>query len=221
AALTEYLGFRANSGEGKVMGLGAYGQPSYADALREMIQLDDDGFKLDLRYFSYFVERERRTSDLLLARLGPPRAPASKLEPPHFDLAASLQLVTEEALLHLVRLTKRLTGMKNLGMAGGVVLNCVANGRITEEGGFDDCFFQPAAGDAGTSLGAALWVMHGIGRVPVRHDLETVDTLGVEYSDAEIERELKRAGLPCLRLRDPAAAAAELIASGRIVGWFQ
>src|SRR5215831_6150275 len=220
AALTEYLGFRANSGEGKVMGLAAYGRPAYADALREMVELTADGFRLDLRYFAYFLERERRVSDLLLARLGPPRPPESALEQRHYDIAASLQLVTEEILLHLVALTRQRTGMRRLGMAGGVTLNCVANGRIVREAGFDDYFFQPAAGDAGTSLGAALWVTHGIARLP-RRKVETVDTLGVEFTDAEIERELRRAALPVVRLADPAAAAAELLAAGRIIGWFQ
>src|SRR5215831_736979 len=220
AALTEHLGFRPNSGEGKVMGLGAYGKPTYADALREMVELTDDGFRLDLRYFAYFLERERRVSDRLVARLGPPRAPESPLEQRHYDLAASLQLVTEEILLHLTRLTRRLTGLERLGMAGGVVLNCVANGRIVREAGFEDYFFQPAAGDAGTSLGAALWVTHGLHRVP-RRFVETVDTLGVEFTDAEIEQELGKAALPFVRLRDPAAAAAELLAAGRIIGWFQ
>jgi carbamoyltransferase len=220
AAVTEYLGFRANSGEGKVMGLAAYGQPTHADALRRMIECTDDGFRLDLRYFTYFLERERRVSDRFIGELGPPRVPESKLEQRHYDIAASLQLVTEEILLHLVAQARRMTGMRNLGMAGGVVLNCVANGRIVKEGGFDDYFFQPAAGDAGTSLGAALWVTHGIHRVP-RKMVETVDTLGVEFSDDEIEAELRKAALPYHRVGDPAAAAAELLARGKIIGWFQ
>jgi carbamoyltransferase len=220
AALTEYLGFRANSGEGKVMGLGAYGKPSYADKLRRMVELTEDGFRLDLRYFSYFIERERRVSDLMLAELGPPRAPESKLEQRHYDIAASLQLVTEEILLHLAGITRRMTQLRTLGMAGGVVLNCVANGRIVREAGFEDYFFQPAAGDAGTSLGAALWVTHGIHRVP-RKKAETVDTLGVEFSDDEIEAELRKAALPYRKLDDRAAAAAELLAKGKIIGWFQ
>jgi carbamoyltransferase len=221
AAVTEYLGFRANSGEGKVMGLGAYGQPRYADVFREMVELRDDGFRLDLRYFSYFVERERRVSPLLVEKLGPPRASESALEQRHFDIAGSLQLVTEEILLHLARLTRRMTGMKRLGMAGGVTLNCVANGRIAREAGFEECFFQPAAGDNGTSLGAALWVTHGLHRVPRRMDLETVDTLGVEFSDEEIEKDLRRAALAATQLADPAAVAAELLEAGKIIGWFQ
>ena len=221
AAFTEYLGFAPNSGEGKVMGLGAYGSPKYAGIVREMVELTPEGFRIDLRYFSYYVEREKRYSDLLVQRLGPARKPETPLEQRHFDIAASFQLVTEEILLHLASMAKRLTGMKNLGMAGGVTLNCVANGRIARESGFERCFFQPAAGDNGTSLGAALWVTHGIHGIPRRNDLETVDTLGVEFTDAEIEAELQRAALPYVRLADPAAVAAELLTEGKIVGWFQ
>jgi carbamoyltransferase len=221
AAVTEHLGFRANSGEGKVMGLSAYGQPRYASQLRELVELGDFGFRLDLRAFSYFVERSSRVSPEFTARFGPARAPESALAQHHYDLAASLQLVTEEILLHLAALAKQRTGMKHLGMAGGVVLNCVANGRIARESGFDSCFFQPAAGDAGTSLGAALWVTHGVKKLPRRRELETVDTLGVEHDDAEITAELDRAKLPSQRLKNAPAAAAHLISEGKIIGWVQ
>ncbi len=220
AAVTEHLGFRANSGEGKVMGLGAYGSPKYADVLREMVELTADGFRLDLRYFSFFVERERRVSDLFVDRLGPRRSPESTLEQRHYDLAGSLQLVTEEILLHLVKVIKKKTGQRNLGMAGGVTLNCVANGRIVRESGFEQCFFQPAAGDPGTSLGAALWVTHCLHKVP-RKKVETVDTLGVEFTDAEIQKELDRAALSYVRCKDAPAVAADLLADGKIIGWFQ
>ncbi len=220
AAVTEHLGFRANSGEGKVMGLAAYGQPCRANELRQLVELTDEGFRLDLSYFSFFLERERRVSERFCARFGAPRAPESTLDQHHYDLAASLQLVTEELLLHLAAVARRMTGQRRLGMAGGVALNCVANGRIAREAGFDECFFQPAAGDAGTALGAALWVTHGIARRP-RHRGLTVDTLGLEFTDQEIAQELERAALPSLCLRDPAAAAAELLAAGKIIGWFQ
>jgi carbamoyltransferase len=220
AAFTEYLGFKPNSDEGKVMGLGAYGQPRYADAVRQMIWPTDDGFQMDLGYFSYFHEAPRRFSDRLIARLGPPRVRESTLEQRHYDLAASLQLVTEEILLHLVALTKQKTGMRNLAMAGGVALNCVANGRMVNESGFDRYFFQPACSDAGTSLGAALWVTHGVHKVP-RKFVEPVDTLGVEFTADEIKRELDKAALNYIELKDAPAAAARLLADGHIVGWFQ
>ncbi|MFN7918187.1 MAG: carbamoyltransferase C-terminal domain-containing protein [Vicinamibacterales bacterium] len=221
AAVTEYLGFRANSGEGKVMGLAAYGKPTYLPALRELVPLTPDGFRVDLQYFSYYLERERRVSDLFLDRFGPPRLPESALDARHFDMAASLQALTEEVMVHLARVARQKTGLRHLGVAGGVALNCMANARIAREAGFDDCFFQPAAGDAGTALGAALWVTHGVHRVP-RRSTEIVDTLGPEYTDAEISAELTKAAIPSVAVGDrgPEAAAA-LLASGRIVGWFQ
>ncbi|GMV38855.1 MAG: carbamoyltransferase [Myxococcales bacterium] len=220
AALTQYLGFRANSGEGKVMGLASYGRPTYMDAFRRLYELTDHGFRLDLSYFSFFTERRRRYSDRLVELLGPERAPESPLDQRHMDIAASLQLATEELLLHLVGITRELTHMTNLGMAGGVVLNCVANGRIQRESGFDRFFFQPAAGDAGTSQGAALWVTHGIHGLP-RVDDAVVDTLGPSFDDDSIERELRRANVRYVRLAAPEATAARLVAGGRIVGWFQ
>lgn len=220
AALTQYLGFKANSGEGKVMGLASYGSPTYVDAVRRLYELTDDGFRLDLSYFAFFAERTRRYSERLVALLGPERAPEGPIDQRHMDIAASLQLATEELLLHLARITRERTGMANLGMAGGVVLNCVANGRIIRESGFERFFFQPAAGDAGTSQGAALWVTHGIHGLP-RVDDEVVDTLGAHYDEGTIEKELRRANVAYTRVADAEALAARLVADGRIVGWFQ
>ena len=220
AALTQYLGFKANSGEGKVMGLASYGQPTCLDEVRRLYELTDDGFRLDLSYFSFFTERRRRYSERLVALLGPERAPEGPIEQRHMDIAASLQLGTEELLLHLARIARERTGMTNLGMAGGVVLNCVANARIIRESGFERFFFQPAAGDAGTSQGAALWVTHGIHGLP-RVDDPVVDTLGAHYDDETIEKELQRANVSYVHAAHPEALAARLIADGRIVGWFQ
>lgn len=220
AALTQFLGFKANSGEGKVMGLASYGKPTYIDAFRRLYELTDEGFRLDLSYFTFFAERRRRFSERLVELLGPERPAEGPVDQRHMDIAASLQLATEELLLHLAGITRELTGMSNLGMAGGVVLNCVANGRIQRESGFDRFFFQPAAGDAGTSQGAALWVTHGIHGLP-RVDDVVVDTLGPSFDDATIEKELRRANVPYVRLAEPEATAARLVADGRIVGWFQ
>jgi carbamoyltransferase len=161
AALTDYLGFRANSGEGKVMGLASYGHDSELVAkLRKLITITDRGFELDLSYFEYFHDRPHRYSDKLVALLGPPRAPESAIDKRHEDIAFALQAVTEEAMLHLADLAKKLTGARNLCVAGGVALNCVANGRLQRETAFDKFFFYPAAGDTGTSVGAALVVEH-------------------------------------------------------------
>lgn len=220
AALTQYLGFRANSGEGKVMGLASYGEPVYADALRRLVRLSDDGFELDLSYFSYYLPRRRRYTEKLVALLGPERVPESAIERRHENIAASLQLVTEELLLHLAGIARRLTGEANLTMAGGVALNCVANGRITREAGFERCYFMPAASDAGTALGAALYVSHCLGDVPRRHHLDS-DALGPHDDDDAIEAVLRVSGCVYERVDDIADAAAALLAQGRIVGWYQ
>ena len=220
AAITQYLGFKANSGEGKVMGLASYGTPRYADALRPMVQLHDGGFDLDLSYFSYFLPRRRRYTDRLVRLLGPERVPESAIEARHQDIAASLQLVTEEALVHLAKLARTLSGEDNLAMSGGVALNCVGNGRIAREAGFAHCYFMPAASDAGTALGAALYVSHCLGDVPRVLQPET-DALGPQFSDAQIEEVLRVSGCSYSRPPSIAEAAADLLADGKILGWFQ
>ena len=220
AAFTQYLGFRANNGEGKVMGLASYGRPSeYTEPVSKLIRLTDEGFEVDLSYFSYFVERTRRYTPKLLALLGPERRADETLEQRHFDIAHAMQQRTEEVLLHLARLTREQTGSDRLCMAGGVVLNCVANARIQREVGFERCFFQPCSSDAGTSMRAALWVAHRRGAPRVTHP-ET-DYLGPGFDSEEIGVELDKGGIPAQRLDDVCAVAAEAVAAGRIIGWFQ
>ncbi|MGM0575663.1 MAG: carbamoyltransferase family protein [Myxococcota bacterium] len=220
AAFTQYLGFRPNNGEGKVMGLASYGAPTFYDAIRRMVTLTDDGFELDLSYFSYFLHRRRRYSDKLTALLGPERAPESEITQRHMDIAASMQAVTEDVLLHLARRTRERTGERRLCMAGGVTLNCVANARIRYEAGFDDVYFMPASSDAGTSMGAALYVAHVLNDdAPVTHP--ATDYLGPGYDDDAVEEALRVAGCRFTRPDDIGEAAADLLAQGRIVGWFQ
>lgn len=224
AAVTQYLGFRPNSGEGKVMGLASYGEPRFRDAFDRMLRLTDDGFELDLRYFSYFLERPLRVSDLFLAELGPPREPESEIDQRHMDIAASLQAAVEDALVHLARITRSLTGRSRLCMAGGVTLNCVANTRIIAEAGFDELYFMPASSDAGASLGAALTLAHLIDGEPRRVHPRT-DYLGPGFDDDAIARDLDKAGVPHLAQGALPAPLAECVATGIergfIVGWFQ
>jgi carbamoyltransferase len=220
ATLTQFLGFRANSGEGKVMGLASYGQPTYYEALRPLVTLTDDGFELDLSYFAYTMNRRRRYSDKLVKLLGPERAPESAIDQRHMDIAASLQAVTEDILMHLATMARRLTGESRLCMAGGVTLNCVANTRIRFEAGFDEAYFMPAASDAGTSLGAALHVAHVLGDDPRIVHPEN-DDLGPSYSEATIEKILRVSGCTFTRPPSIAEAAAELLSETKIVGWFQ
>jgi carbamoyltransferase len=221
AAITQHLGFRPNSGEGKVMGLASYGEPAYLDAFRKMVRLLPGGrFELDLSYFSYYLERPRRYTQKLLDALGPEREPESTLDRRHMDIAASLQAMVEEAYDHLLSHLHRETGLTNLCMAGGVALNCVANGRCFFRSPFRDIYIQPAAGDNGASLGAALYVLHRLEGLPrkavLRHDF-----LGPDTHDTEVARELRLAALPSERPKDVARAAARLLAQGFILGWYQ
>jgi len=220
AAFTQYLGFRANNGEGKVMGLASYGEPSYYDAIRDMITFTDEGFELDLSYFEYTLNRPRRYSQKLVNLLGPERQREAPLESRHQDIAASLQQVTEEAMLHLAKQARELTGETRLCMSGGVVLNCVANTRVLLESGFEDVYFMPASGDGGSSLGAALYA-HYVLENSERQNYPASDYHGPSFSDEEIENELIKAGVQYQQSEDIAEEAATLLADGKILGWFQ
>ncbi|MCU1276581.1 MAG: Carbamoyltransferase, partial [bacterium] len=230
SAFTYYTGFKVNSGEYKVMGLAPYGEPKYADVIYDkLIDLRDDGsFRLDLDYFDYcagLTMTNQRFDKLFGA---PPRAPESPLSQREMDLAASVQVVCEEAMLRLARHAHATTGMKNLCLAGGVALNCVANGRILRDGPFERVWVQPAAGDAGGAVGAALLVWHDAMDKPRDaggRDAMSAAYLGPEFSDDEIEAFLQAEGAPYHPFapdpRDRAAATAGMLADGGVVGWFQ
>jgi carbamoyltransferase len=221
AALTDYLGFRANSGEGKVMGLASYGHDSeYVAKVRKLIALTERGFELDLSYFEYFHDRPHRYSDKLIALLGPSRVPESAVDKRHEDISFALQTVTEEAMLHLARLARRLTGAKNLCVAGGVALNCVANGRLQRETDFDKFFFYPAAGDTGTSVGAALVVEHILNNGKRSMEIAS-EYLGTGFEPAQVRAVLDRGQLRYHTLKDPELTAARMVADGLIIAWFQ
>jgi len=229
SAVTYYCGFKVNSGEYKLMGLAPYGRPVYKDLiLKHLIDLRADGsFWLDMQYFNYcqgLTMTNGRFNDLFGA---PPRNPESDLEQRHMDLAASIQSVTEDAMLAIGRQVHRETGMKKLVMAGGVALNCVANGRLLREGPFDDIWIQPAAGDAGGALGAALFAWYQLlenPRTPVKVDRQKGSYLGPRFEPADIQKFLDGIGAKYQR----AASESELIdrvvsllEQEKIVGWFQ
>jgi carbamoyltransferase len=229
SAFTYYCGFKVNSGEYKLMGLAPYGRPVYQDAiLKHLIDLKPDGsFRLDMRYFNYgqgLTMTARRFHDLFG---GPPRAPESDLTQRHMDLAASIQAVTEEAMLRIGRDLHERTGMRNLVLAGGVALNCVANGRLLREGPFDSIWIQPAAGDAGGALGAALFVWHQLmdrPRTADPGDSQKGSFLGPRFGPEEVRRFLASVGDPGRRFDDEAELyehVAELLADEKIVGWFR
>jgi carbamoyltransferase len=219
-AVTEYLGFTPNSGEGKVMGLAPYGDLELLDEFRKIVELKPDGdFKLDLSYFRYSATRFQ-TSEKFHRIFGPPRVPESAMERRYENIARALQEVTEEIALHVCRYLYERAGSKNLCIAGGVGLNSVMNERLFRELPFEDIFVQPSANDAGTALGAALWVEHMVLGRPRKYEM-VHPYYGPGYTEEEI--------LECIRKRkakysivdDPGAYAAEALARGRIVGWFQ
>ena len=228
SAFTLFCGFRVNSGEYKLMGLAPYGDPRYADTiLREIVDLRDDGsFWLDQRFFDYCagLQMTSRRFDRLFD--GPARRPDGPLTQREMDLAASIQKVLEEIVLRMARHVHAQTGLANLCLAGGVALNCVANGRLLREGPFERLWIQPAAGDAGGALGAALahWFNHlGHPRIANPGDAQRGSLLGPEFDDAEIEAAIARQhGVAEVFATEAAladAVAAEL-AAGRIVGHF-
>jgi carbamoyltransferase len=228
SAFTYYCGFKVNSGEYKLMGLAPYGRPVYQDAIyRHLIDLKSDGsFWLDMDYFNYcqgLTMTGRRFHKLFG---GPPRRPESMLEQRHMDLAASVQAVTEEIILRMGHDLHRRTRMKHLVLAGGVALNCVANGRLLREGPYEDIWIQPAAGDAGGALGAALFVWHqllGRPRQADGRDSQKGSFLGPSFSSDEVEKFLGARGVARQRFDDEAdllAHTAGLLAAGKVVGWF-
>jgi len=225
SAFTYYLGFKVNSAEYKVMGAAPYGKPEYADKIfEELVDLREDGsFKLNMKYFAYDygLTMTNRRFDELFGR--PPRAPESEMEQFHWDLAASVQHVTEEIVLRVVRDLHQKTGLANLCMAGGVALNCVANGRIIREGPFENLWVQPAAGDAGGALGAALFVHNCVLGKPRSFRMDHA-FWGPSYSDAAIRSYLDARNVPYRSLaRDEmiAEVARRLSDDQAVVGWFQ
>lgn len=228
SAFTYYLGFKVNSGEYKVMGLAPYGRPVYRDLiLQRLLDVKEDGsFRMDMRYFNYcqgLTMTSRRFHRLFG---GPPRQPESPLTERHMDLAASIQAVTEEIVLRMARHVHRVTGMKNLVMAGGVALNCVANGRVQREGPFERIWVQPAAGDAGGALGVALFIWHHLlarPRVPLHLDAMHGAWLGPGFSCEQIQRFLDEKGA-VYHLYDAEEDLLEAVCcqleQGKVVGWF-
>ena len=228
SAFTYYTGFRVNSGEYKVMGLAPFGEPKYAQTiLNHLIDLKDDGsFRLDPSYFDCCIGLTRTNAKFHELFGGPPRKPEELLSQHHMDLAASVQAVTEEVLLRNARHLAVETGMKNLCLAGGVALNCVANGKILRVGAFENIWIQPAAGDAGGALGAAYCAYHwhkSQPRTTKGCDKMQGAYLGPEYSQEQIEERLRATGAKFSVLSDEetTAATARALADENAVGWFQ
>jgi carbamoyltransferase len=229
SAFTYYTGFKVNSGEYKVMGLAPYGTPKYVQTILDfLIDLKEDGsFRLNMDYFDYCAGLTMTNQKFHQLFGGPPRTPESKITQREMDLAHSIQKVTEEVILRCVRHVYRETGEKFLCLAGGVALNCVANGRILREGPFEDIWIQPAAGDAGGALGTALFtwftVLGNRRLVDGRTDLQQGSYLGPAFSDEQIERFLTEHHYPFHKMDDTELIerTVDELEREKVIGWFQ
>ena len=228
SAFTYYTGFKVNSGEYKLMGLAPYGNPIFEDKIKQLIDIKDDGtFRLDQRYFNYATGLTM-TNDKFNNLFGQkPRNPQNeKITQFHMDIAASIQKVTEEIMINLAKSIRKEYDIRNLCLAGGVALNCVANGKILKEKIFDKIWIQPAAGDAGGSLGAALalwYIDQGNERSVNSNDNMKGSYLGTEFNQSEIEKELNNAGanFEILKYEELIDKTAEFLSNEKAIGWFQ
>jgi len=229
SAITYYTGFKVNSGEYKVMGLAPYGEPKYVDdILNNIIDLKEDGsFRLDMSYFNYCVGLTMTSEKFHNLFGGPPRKPESQVTQKEMDLARSIQVVTERAIERIGRHVRSVTGRRKLVMAGGVALNCVANGKLLQSGVFDEIWVQPAAGDAGGALGAALLAWHKVEGAPRtangKNDFQSGSYLGPRYTDSEIGKYLEEHNIPHRKYdseQELVTAVAEHIANEKVIGWF-
>ena len=223
SAFTYYLGFKVNSAEYKVMGLAPYGQPTYYDKVRRLVDVQSDGsFHLDMTYFNYLTGLTM-TNGKFDALFGAPVRPAdAPIEQRHKDIAASVQRVTDEIMLQMASYIGKETGSRNLCLAGGVALNCVANGRILREGPFEHVYIQPAAGDAGGAVGVASYIYHTL----LKHERSFVMRnafTGPQYSEESIREFLSGNGIPFVELSrdDLLRRVAQLIVDQNVIGWFQ
>jgi len=229
SAFTYYTGFRVNSGEYKVMGLAPYGEPRFKNLIYEhLIDVKEDGsFKMNMEFFDYCTGLAMTNGKFDKLFGGPPRKPESELTQKEMDLARSVQEVTEDIVLKMAQHVKKETGMKHLCLAGGVALNCVANGKLLKEGIYDDIWIQPASGDAGGALGAALatWYCHldNPRKTDNKNDSMSGSYLGPKFTNHEIESFLQSHNYPFTHLNDDEIPdhIADLIAAEKVVGWFQ
>ncbi len=225
SAITAYLGFRVNDAEWKVMGLAPYGKPRYVDKFREVVDIHDDGgFRLNLKYFAHPYSTTRTFNRHWERLFGRPQRPEeSELDEFHEDIAHSGQKIVEEIMINIARHVRAETGLKNICLAGGVGLNCVANWRILQECGFENIFIQPAAGDSGGALGTAFYIYNTVLGNPRTYRMDHA-CLGPSFTDHEIRATLERRGAQYETVHDEPellARTARMIADGKVVGWFQ
>jgi carbamoyltransferase len=229
SAFTYYTGFRVNSGEYKLMGLAPYGEPKYVDTIKKRLMevMEDGSIWMDMSYFNYCQGLTMTSGKFHDLFGGPPRRPESDITQKEMDLAASVQAVTEDVMLKMARHAREIAESENLCLAGGVALNCVGNGKIVRENIFENVWIQPAAGDAGGALGAALLAWFQLldnGRTPEKGDSQKGSLLGTAFDDDEIRRGIEKLGgeiSPVENDADLADKVSTLIAEGKVVGWFR
>ncbi len=229
SAFTYYIGFKVNSGEYKVMGLAPYGEPKYKQLIYDhLIDVKDDGsFRMNMDYFNYCAGLTMTNKKFDKLFNGPPRKPESKLTQREMDIARSLQEVTEEIVVKMCKYVHKETGLKNLTLAGGVALNCVANGRLLKEGPFENIWIQPAAGDAGGALGAALSAWYGyLGNERTANEINDSQKgsfLGPEFSNTEVKKFIEDGNYETDEFSEEELIkkVSELISSEKVIGWFQ
>jgi carbamoyltransferase len=228
SAFTYYTGFKVNSGEYKLMGLAPYGKPVFKNLIMDkIIDLKEDGsFRMNMDYFNYCVGLTMTNDKFHKLFGGPPRKPEAKLDQRHMDVARSIQEATEEVVLRISRNIHKETGMNKLCLAGGVALNCVANGKLLREGIYDDVWIQPASGDAGAALGAAQFVwyqyLENKRKTNGKQDSQSGSYLGPRFTNSYISEYLERNKIPFLKIneKDIPDKIADLIADEKVIGWF-
>lgn len=220
SCITNYLGFKPNGGEGKVMGLAPYGRPTYYDDFKKLIKLEEGGFKVDLSYFTYHLKGGYGVSHKFVKKFGLPRQPESSMTKKYEDIAWAVQKVTEDTAIHLAIYLYEKTKLSNLCLAGGLALNGVMNHAIKMNTPFKEMFIQPAANDGGASIGAVYCVWYGMLENPRKH-LFKYPFLGPYFKNGQIEQKLDSYNLKVTKLKEPAKKAAELLRQGKIIGWFQ
>jgi carbamoyltransferase len=221
ATLTDYLGFRSNNDEYKVMGLASFGKPGFYEKLKDVVHVKPNGeIRLNYTYFNRFFRGREYVNEKFYSVFGPKRMPGEELTERHRDVAASLQLFLEESVMRMAKHLYDITGSQNLCLGGGVALNCTMNGRLLREGPFKNIFIQPACHDAGGALGAALLVKHEILKLSEREELKN-PYFGEEFSNEQIKKQLEESKVAYQYCDDIVSKGAELIAGGNIVGWFQ
>lgn len=221
SVITSYLGFKPNGGEGKVMGLAPYGNPTFHEDFKELVQTNKgNSFEIDLSYFTYHLIGGYGVSAKFLERFGPPREPESQIGEHYEDIAWAVQKVTEDTACEIAQKLHERTGLKSICLAGGVALNSVMNTVILQNTAFQDIFIQPSANDAGTAMGAALYLWHTILGNKREWQMENA-YLGPDYSDADIEDTLSSYEVAYERVDNPVSVGADLLAESKIVGWLQ